>query len=36
MSLTAVTVTVPLVDAWFDDAYDRLDLAWKTWPRTED
>lgn len=27
----AVTVTVPLTDAWFDDAYDRLDQMWKTW-----
>lgn len=35
MSLTAVTVTVPLPDAWFDDAYQRLELVWKTWPRTE-
>ncbi|WP_351235286.1 DUF5959 family protein [Streptomyces sp. NPDC002133] len=35
MSLTTVTVTVPLVDAWFDDAYRRLDLAWETWPMTE-
>jgi len=35
MSLTAVTVTVPLADAWFDDAYQRLELAWKTWPPTE-
>ncbi|GAA3142986.1 DUF5959 family protein [Streptomyces echinatus] len=35
-SLTTVTVTVPLVDAWFDDAYSRLDLAWKTWPFTND
>lgn len=32
-SLTAVTVTVPLADAWFDDAYRRLDLVWETWPR---
>ncbi|MCF1650231.1 DUF5959 family protein, partial [Streptomyces indiaensis] len=32
MSLTTVTVTVPLVDAWFDDAYRRLDLVWETWP----
>ncbi|MFD8237129.1 DUF5959 family protein [Streptomyces sp. NPDC059696] len=31
-SLTTVTVTVPLVDAWFDDAYRRLDLVWETWP----
>ncbi|GAA2648060.1 DUF5959 family protein [Streptomyces vastus] len=36
MSLTTVAVTVPLVDAWFDDAYRRLDLVWKTWPMTED
>lgn len=34
MSLTTVTVTVPLVDAWFDDAYRRLDLVWETWPMT--
>ncbi|WP_225836192.1 DUF5959 family protein [Streptomyces sp. NK08204] len=32
MSLTAVTVTVPLTDAWFDDAYRRLDTVWETWP----
>ncbi|MFF5026072.1 DUF5959 family protein [Streptomyces collinus] len=31
-SLTTVTATVPLKDAWFDEAYGRLDLAWKTWP----
>ena len=30
-SLTTVTVTIPLADSWFDDAYDRLDLVWKTW-----
>ncbi|MER6455082.1 DUF5959 family protein [Streptomyces sp900105245] len=36
MSLTTVTVTVPLADAWFDDAYRRLDLVWETWPMTED
>ncbi|MET7696982.1 MULTISPECIES: DUF5959 family protein [unclassified Streptomyces] len=35
MSLTAVTVTVALSDAWFDDAYGRLELAWKTWPPAE-
>ena len=35
MSLTTVTVTVPLTDAWFDDAYERLDLAWQTWPLDE-
>jgi hypothetical protein len=34
MSLTTVTVTVPLDDAWFDDAYRRLDLVWETWPMT--
>ncbi|AGS67228.1 hypothetical protein B446_33310 [Streptomyces collinus Tu 365] len=27
-SLTTVTVSVPLKDAWFDEAYSRLDLAW--------
>ncbi|MET9757516.1 DUF5959 family protein [Streptomyces sp. NPDC006372] len=31
-TLTTVTVTVPLADAWFDDAYRRLDLALETWP----
>lgn len=36
MSLTAVTVTLPLGDAWFDDAYRRLDLVWETWPMAED
>ncbi len=35
-SLTTVTVTVPLVDAWFDDAYSRLDRAWRTWHLTND
>ncbi len=30
---TAVTVTVPMPDPWFDDAYERLDLVWKTWPQ---
>ncbi|MCF6525009.1 DUF5959 family protein [Streptomyces sp. JJ36] len=30
MSLTTVTVTVPLVDEWFDDAYRRLNLTWET------
>ncbi|MBB4912536.1 DUF5959 family protein [Actinophytocola algeriensis] len=29
---TTVTVTVPLPDEWFDDAYGRLDLTLKTWP----
>lgn len=33
---TVVTVNVPLGDAWFDDAYDRLDLVWKTWPSAGD
>ncbi|GAA3785383.1 DUF5959 family protein [Streptomyces chiangmaiensis] len=36
MSLTTVTVTVPLADTWFDDAYRRLDLVWKTWPLAAD
>ncbi|MFG2881140.1 DUF5959 family protein [Streptomyces sp. NPDC048297] len=36
MSLTTVTVTVSLADAWFDDAYRRLDLVWDTWPLSED
>ncbi|MEU6089659.1 DUF5959 family protein [Streptomyces sp. NPDC047085] len=36
MSLTTVTVTVPLADAWFDDAYRRLDLVWDTWDLSED
>lgn len=35
MSLTTVTVTVPLSDAWFDDAYHRLDRIWETWPLNE-
>ncbi|MEV0775970.1 DUF5959 family protein [Streptomyces sp. NPDC050433] len=35
-TLTTVTVTVPLVDAWFDDAYDRLDQVWETWAPDED
>ncbi|MFE0674264.1 DUF5959 family protein [Streptomyces sp. NPDC058867] len=32
---TCVTVTVPMDDAWFDDAYERLERVWKTWPATE-
>jgi hypothetical protein len=35
-SATTVTVTVPLTDQWFDDAYGRLDLTLKTWPLPED
>lgn len=31
-SLTTVTVTVPMADSWFDDAYERLDLVMKAWP----
>jgi hypothetical protein len=31
MSLTKVTLTVPLTDEWFDDAYHRLALTWETW-----
>ena len=30
-SLTSVTMTIPLADSWIDDAYERLDLVWKTW-----
>ncbi|MFI1096439.1 DUF5959 family protein [Streptomyces sp. NPDC020917] len=33
-SLTGVTVTVPLADAWFDDAYRRLEQVCDTWPMT--
>jgi hypothetical protein len=36
MSQTTVTVTVPLSDAWFNDAYQRLDRTWETWPLDED
>ncbi|MFI5807900.1 DUF5959 family protein [Streptomyces sp. NPDC051561] len=32
MAMTKVTVTVPLTDAWFDDAYDRLERVLRTWP----
>jgi hypothetical protein len=32
---SAVVVTVPLTDEWFDDAYDRLDLTLKTWSLAE-
>lgn len=35
-SLTSVTVTVPLADSWFDDAYEHLDLVWKAWPSAEE
>ncbi|MGV9455434.1 DUF5959 family protein [Streptomyces sp. NPDC003635] len=35
-SLTSVTVTVPMTDSWFDDAYERLELVRKTWPSDED
>ncbi|WUO25535.1 DUF5959 family protein [Streptomyces sp. NBC_00287] len=34
-SLTSVTVTVPMDDSWFDDAYERLELVRKTWPSAE-
>lgn len=30
-SATTVTVTVPMPDLWFDDAYERLDRTWQTW-----
>ncbi|MGC7094618.1 DUF5959 family protein [Amycolatopsis lurida] len=33
---TTVSITVPLTDSWFDDAYERLDLILKTWSLTED
>ena len=36
MSQARVTVTVPLADDWFDDAYRRLDLVWETWPTSEE
>jgi hypothetical protein len=32
MSLTTVTVTVVVTDAWFDDAYRRLDQVVHAWP----
>ncbi len=35
MTLTTVTVTVPLADSWFDDAYHRLEQVWKTLPPAE-
>ncbi|MFC8243651.1 DUF5959 family protein [Streptomyces chartreusis] len=35
-TLTTVTVTVPFADSWFDDAYNRLEQVWKTWPPTSD
>jgi len=35
-TLTTVTVTVPLADSWFDDAYDRLEQARNAWLPTED
>lgn len=31
-SPTTLTVTVPLPDEWFDDAYRRLDQVLTTWP----
>ncbi|WP_030912725.1 DUF5959 family protein [Streptomyces sp. NRRL F-5126] len=35
MSMTTVSVMVPLADSWFDDAYSRLEQVWKTWPAIE-
>jgi uncharacterized protein DUF5959 len=35
-SMTAVTISVPVADSWFDDAYRRLELVWKAWPRTSE
>ncbi|MFF4230586.1 DUF5959 family protein [Streptomyces sp. NPDC001820] len=32
MSLTTVTVAVAVADAWFDDAYHRLDQVLRAWP----
>ncbi|MEV0173109.1 DUF5959 family protein [Streptomyces sp. NPDC050803] len=34
-SLTTVTVTVPLTDAWFDEAYRRLDQVRDMWGADE-
>ncbi|MER6471348.1 DUF5959 family protein [Streptomyces collinus] len=34
-TLTTVTVSVPLDDSWFDDAYDRLEKVWTTWLPSE-
>ncbi|MGW5636218.1 DUF5959 family protein [Streptomyces sp. NPDC003832] len=31
----SVTVTAAMDDAWFDDAYERLERVWKTWPSAE-
>ncbi len=36
MSLTTVMVAIPLVDAWFDDAYRRLESVWETWQMSDD
>lgn len=33
-SNTTVSLAVPITDAWFDDAYERLDQVWTTWPLT--
>ncbi|MEW2239927.1 DUF5959 family protein [Streptomyces sp. NPDC026666] len=35
MSLTTVTVTVPLADVRFDEAYRQMELVWETWPMSE-
>ncbi|MBP0459667.1 DUF5959 family protein [Streptomyces montanisoli] len=35
MTLTTVTVTVPLDDSWFDDAYNRLERVLSIWPLTD-
>lgn len=35
IDLTAVTVTVPLTDSWFDDAYERLEHVWKAGPPSD-
>jgi hypothetical protein len=35
-TLTTVTVTVPITDAWFDDGYDRLERVSKAWSPATD
>ncbi|TDV46149.1 DUF5959 family protein [Actinophytocola oryzae] len=34
-TLTSVTISVPLSDSWFDEAYERLDRTWKAFPMAE-
>lgn len=35
-SNTTVSLIVPITDAWFDDAYERLDRVHRTWPLAAD